>query len=149
MREIKFRAWNTADKSMHFPDWKELAVRAGLAEMKLMQFTGLKDKNGKEIFEGDIIFNKGILVGEVKFGIYKCNDESNQDRQKYHMGWYVHILGDRKYVFEHFESLEWQFYNLQENLSVIKREDQNWVEVKGNKFENPELNDVVEKEGEQ
>lgn len=54
MKEIKFRAWNRATKTMHYPDWEELAVRAGLAEMKLMQYTGLKDKNGVKIFEGDI-----------------------------------------------------------------------------------------------
>ena len=55
MREIKFRAWNKATKTMHYPDWDELAVRARLAEMELMQYTGLKDKNKKEIYEGDIV----------------------------------------------------------------------------------------------
>lgn len=144
MRELKFRVW--ANNIMHNDGEDEKDGNIGLVvysnhivnnkDIVVMQFTGLKDKNGKEIYEGDIIFNKGILVGEVKFGIYKYEDESNHDRQKQHMGWYVHVLGDGKYTFEHMESLERQFYNLQDNLSIIKREDQNWVEVKGNKFVN-------------
>ncbi len=54
MRTIKFRVWNKVTHTMHYPDWKELSERAELPEMVLMQFTGLKDKNGKEIYEGDI-----------------------------------------------------------------------------------------------
>lgn len=54
-REIKFRAWNKATKTMHYPDWDELAVRAKLAEIELMQYTGLKDKNGVESYWDDIV----------------------------------------------------------------------------------------------
>lgn len=54
-KNIKFRVWNKATKTMHLPDWYELAIRANLPEMELMQFTGLFDKNRKEIFKDDII----------------------------------------------------------------------------------------------
>jgi uncharacterized phage protein (TIGR01671 family) len=47
MREIKFRTWNDIKKKMEYDVYKECS--------NLMQYTGLKDKNGKDIYEGDII----------------------------------------------------------------------------------------------
>lgn len=77
-REIKFRAWDKVSKKMlvpgdiNLPDITcngcpvEPHTRKNLSlEMELMQYTGLKDKNGKEIYEGDILkskFNSGWVV---------------------------------------------------------------------------------------
>lgn len=55
MKEIKFRAWDRLENRMVYLNnfgqipynWKEV--------WNLMQFTGLLDKNGKEIYEGDIL----------------------------------------------------------------------------------------------
>lgn len=66
MREIKFRAW---DKE--FKRFSEKALNHTIADINFhtdyewMQYTGLKDKNGKEIFEGDIlaINNTRYVVG--------------------------------------------------------------------------------------
>jgi len=57
MREIKFRAW--INNKMVTGDLAETHISLrGLKQYDnyiLMQYTGLKDKNGKEIYEGDIV----------------------------------------------------------------------------------------------
>ena len=57
-REIKFRAWNNRIKEM-FPlcpnEWNLGCLNQNEDFWFVMQYTGLKDKNGKEIYEGDII----------------------------------------------------------------------------------------------
>ncbi len=73
-REIKFRAWD--GKQMRFPNLIEVKYLTcynvdriepeSFTASELMQYAGLKDKNGKEIYEGDIIIVNG-LTGFVKY----------------------------------------------------------------------------------
>lgn len=59
MREIKFRAWD--GKQMYYHNWRDRDSQVhdlwqfvvNVPDGELMQYTGLKDKNGKEIYEGD------------------------------------------------------------------------------------------------
>lgn len=66
IRQIKFRAWGKLTKDMHFLGPQENFSPDGqllVSEHKiLMQYTGLKDKNGKEIYELHELNNKWRVV---------------------------------------------------------------------------------------
>ena len=59
MREIKFRSFDLISGKFLPVWWNSTLTKGGVLTqengIKLMQYTGLKDKNGKEIYEGDIV----------------------------------------------------------------------------------------------
>ena len=82
MRELKFRAYQVATKKMLPPEKvKNLRVAMDLhkkGRVMLMQFTGLKDCNGKEIYDGDTLIDKdvqlekGVSLEETRQQVYWC-----------------------------------------------------------------------------
>ena len=123
MRDIKFRVWNTETNKM-ITNVKEMGVFALQSiysideflviptneKYPLMQYTGLKDKNGVEIYEGDIVkTTSNKLAGKWKHKIYKIEFKE------------IICLAGAKYM-----GFDFQF-NVDE------------VEVIGNIYENKEL----------
>lgn len=86
-RGIKFRAWNAATGMRSIFSFEQDSNRVSLdgvnfvpvSEVSLLQFTGLHDRNGKEIYEGDIVCSDRYSAPhfEVVFheGAFRLKDE--------------------------------------------------------------------------
>ncbi len=129
MREIKFRAWDRDKNNMldpgyisldgsglqsYFNEAEELWYHNDI-DIILLQYTGLKDKNGKEIYEGDILDRNDKLLCVVTFEDGK-------------FGWNIRYknpeLNQRQDYF---------------GRSYANQEEASKLEVIGNIYENPEL----------
>ena len=116
MQEIKFRAWDKEKKQMLFVTFEFLMAeksyfRDALRYKKyiLMQYTGLKDKNGKEIYEGDICKFHSFMENKTKIAdviyIDGCFELSNSELVKEVLEEYVglEIIGN---IYENKELLK-------------------------------------------
>ncbi len=138
MREILFRGknllgkWIEGDLLQYLGCEKKHIVRhstgAGGQEVipsTIGEYTGLKDKNGKRIFEGDIVKNEWCFIkgnSIVRFGEYKSLDSSN-DYQCGHLGFYLEHISDF-------------------NKRTVRKDIMyfaNKCEIIGNVFDNPEM----------
>ena len=116
MREIKFRAWHKADEKMYevygfaqnkwFLKGKQFPMPNGA--VVIMQYTGLKDKDGKEIYEGDLLTDYGeapplYVEYSEKHGAYCFVDKFDSSGTVYYtplMIYYeqMEVIGN---IFEH------------------------------------------------
>jgi len=130
MREIKFRVWDEQTKKMWFtnPLKGELPIKIIVGnyirfdfsnsygenpnfKRILMQFTGLLDKNGKEIYEGDILSADGMFNDFIVFedGGFNLDGGESAENLLYQLEYYgnIEIIG-----------------NIYENSSLLDRSKQ-------------------------
>lgn len=135
MREIKFRSWNPEVKKMYYDfdqNIKEVGLGksihsfvydVGLAYRTLMEYTGLKDKNNKEIYEGDVVQWIFKRPGWI------MNEEDYQDWKK---------DGSKPQVVKFEVKFEFNGWNCFDSEKGDKYHNKTCVVI-GNIYENPEL----------
>lgn len=142
MRKIKFRAWDNVQKKMFYSITEQfddsLNFRFGhfdTEEPVYMQFTGLYDKNGTPIYEGDIVSGESFetsMLKHWKSGMLK------------HLDYEVEYVPEI-YVVRYHEA-SFKTFNLKGRwVAVLNHHvssEVEYLQVIGNIFENPELLEV-------
>lgn len=129
MREIKFRAWDKEEGMINVARldiadgslYKRLITGKAYDywnDVILMQYTGLKDKNGTEIYEGDIIRTHENRIQKV---IWNNN------------GFKLEYKFKRSYLGE-------SYWEIRKDIELSETHNKRWgIKVIGNIYESPEL----------
>lgn len=144
MRQTKFRAWDYYHREMVYSDkleegnkqfWGIVNLGEPISEKDVMQYTGLKDKKGKEIYEGDIVriidsenqsvCDPGVFIIEFQHGSF----------------WLCLIDGvttyGQQYDYEQNRHVELSSFTIASNARGAHK----YLTVLGNIFENKEILD--------
>lgn len=128
MRELKFRAWKypymISDLNLNSiakeSEWK---LASNIDDYVITQFTGLKDKNGVDIYEEDIFCdvlseNKGV----VKYGLYShFLDDKRLSQFGNHIGFYVYFENQRlRKDLDYWATNQLILGNIYENPELLK-----------------------------
>ena len=121
-KTLEDKYWIVYPNPRYMPDWNlpYQMVRTDVDKDTIGQYTGLKDKNGKEIYEGDI----------VKVKLYKGEEE------KYFIG-KVEYFGSN-FIVDADNNSEYHVYDL-DGFGIDYRYNLEDCEVIGNIYDNPEL----------
>lgn len=133
MREIKFRAWEKNLKEIipvHNINFENKIINTESAwrffdEVELMQYTSLKDKNGKEIFEGNIV---ELVMPDTPY-VIQGNGYSDVDIEKG-----FKIIGAVTFLYSC-----WFIDEGEGKGGPLDFDENQQLEIIGNIYENPEL----------